>query len=216
MIWIALISMALLVFGSAVYFLDLPRSLWAMFGTVMALGLAGYALQGSPLQPGAPAAVGGKAAHNGEALVTARREMLDDGYPPSRFVTIADGFARKGQFADAAGLLQGAVAQNPGDSEAWLAMAIALVEHAEGQVSPAALDAFSRAIETRSDSPAPGYFLGIAYLRAGDPLRTRAIWGEMLARTPDDAPWRGDLQFRIARLDELLAASGAADQPPLP
>ncbi len=207
MSWLLLIALAVITFGIAAYFLDLPRQVWAIFGTALALGMAGYALQGSPQQPGAPASLAARQSDNDEALVDARRAMFDDGFPPSRYVTISDGFARKGQFEDAAGLLKGAIKQNPKDAEAWLAMGLAMVEHADGQVSPAALEAFSRAIEARPNHPGPAYFLGIAYLRSGDPLRTRAIWAEMLARTPEDAPWREDLAMRLARLDQALAAT---------
>ncbi len=206
MSWLLLIALAVSAFGMAAYFLDLPRQVWATFGTALALGMAGYALQGSPQQPGAPANLAGLQSDNDEALVDARRAMFDEGFPPSRYVTISDGFARKGQFEDAAGLLKGAVEQNPKDAEAWLAMGLAMVEHSDGQVSPAALEAFSRSIEARPNHPGPGYFLGFAYLRAGDPLRTRAIWAEMLARTPEDAPWREELEMRLERLDQALAA----------
>jgi predicted Zn-dependent protease len=50
---------------------------------------------------------------------------------------IADALMRHGDYADAATRLRGAVDKDPRDSAAWLAMASALVGHADGSLSPA-------------------------------------------------------------------------------
>ena len=83
----------------------------------------------------------------------------------------------------------------------------ALVEHAGGRLTPAALHAYGQAQRRAPDSAAPGYFLGLAYLRSGEPQRTREVWAELLANAPSDAAWRPAMAERLARLDMLLAAS---------
>ena len=62
------------------------------------------------------------AAEDGSALVAARHSFAE-GAPQSNFAIISDGFARRGDYAKAAGILRGAVRENPEDSDAWLAMA---------------------------------------------------------------------------------------------
>ncbi|WP_435202283.1 tetratricopeptide repeat protein [Qipengyuania sp. 902] len=211
MSWLPILLLALLTFVGAILLLKLPRSVWALFGAALLFGLAGYAIQGSPGQAGAPrAATGGEAAQSGEAMVQARREFYAEGVLPSRFVVTADAFARRGQFDQSARFLSNALAENPNDSEAWLALGNSLVEHAEGQLTPAALNAYERADAVARGNPAPTYFLGLAWLRAGDPQRTRELWVELLVDAPENADWRPLLADRIARLDSLLGASDAA------
>ena len=127
-----------------------------------------------------------------------------------RFVITADGFTRRGQYADAANFLRNAVSENPGDGEAWVALGNVLVEHAEGQPTAAALYAYSRAEALLPANPAPAYFLGLSLLRAGRPGETRALWAELLASAPGDAPWREALAERLARLDAMLGTAPEA------
>ncbi len=204
MIWLTVLALAALAFAGAVFLLRLPRTLWMLFAAALLFGLAGYALQGSPQQPAAPASPRPQTSETGTLLVEARREFYPEGRLPSRFVVTSDAFARRGQFEQAANFLRNAVEENPADGEAWLALGNALVEHADGQLTAAALYAYSRAEEVQPDSPGPAYFLGLALLRAGQPGRTRALWSELLANAPDDAPWRPALAARLERLDAIL------------
>lgn len=194
-------------FAFAVLALRLPRGGWALLGAALLFGLAGYALEGAPGQAGAPKAAAAPRAQGGTELVEARRAIYGPA-PPSRFVTVADGFARRGQYTDAAGILRGALAENPNDQEAWLALANALTEAAQGQLTPAALYAYERAERADPASPGPGFFLGVALIRSGRPVEARAVWAGMLERAPADAAWRPGLEERLARLDALIAEGG--------
>lgn len=207
MSFLPIILLAAATFALAVLALRLPRTGWALFGAALLFGLAGYALQGSPGQAGAPKGPTSEAADAGVALVDARRELFGPA-PPSRFVTLADGFARRGQFADAAGILRGSLEQNPDDAEAWLALANALVENAEGQLTPAAVYAFNRAERVDPANPGPGFFLGVALINSGRPVEARQLWADMLERAPAESPWREGLEERLARLDVLIAQMG--------
>ncbi len=207
MSFIPLILLALAAFAIGALALRLPRSGWALFGAALLFGLAGYALQGSPGQAGAPKVATTGAADAGVALVEARRELFGPA-PPSHFVIVADGFSRRGQHADAAGILRGSLDQNPDDPEAWLALANALVENAEGRLTPAAIYAFSRAEQADPASPGPGFFLGVALINSGRPAEARGLWAGMLERAPADAPWREGLEQRLERLDGLIAQMG--------
>ena len=216
MSWLAIVALAGLAFGGAAYALGLPRPMWMLFAAALLFGLAGYALQGSPGQPAAPAKGPVQAIETGELLVEARREFYPEGRLPSRFVVTADAFARRGQFEQAVNFLRNAVEENPADGEAWLALGNALVEHADGQLTAAALYAYSRAEEAQPANPAPTYFLGLALLRAGQPGQTRALWSELLEKAPEDAAWRPALAARLERLDDMLDLAMDGALPPEP
>lgn len=205
MTWLPILALAALTFLVAAFVFRLPRSGWAMFGAVLMFGLAGYALQGSPDMPSAPKSAEAEDAGSGEAMVDARRALFDPAQPKPHYLTVSDGFARRGKYERAANILRSGLADNPGHGEGWLALGNALVEHAGGQVTPASLYSFGKAEETLPGHPGPAYFLGFALIRSGQPMRARAVWSDLLENSPPDAPWRADLAERIAQLDELIA-----------
>ena len=205
MTWLAIMAVAALAFVAAAVLLRLPRGGYTLLGAALLFGLAGYALQGSPGVPAAPGKPAADAGATGEMMVQARREFFDPAIPPSRFLITSDAYARRGDQLRAAAFAQSAARENPGDVEAWTALGNALSEHASGQLTPAALYAYGQAERRAPGSPAPDYFLGLALLRGGQPQRARAIWSDLLAGTPADAPWRPVLAERLARLDGLLA-----------
>ncbi len=207
MTFIPILLLAAAAFAFAVVALRLPRSAWALMGAALLFGLTGYALQGSPGQAGSPKIATSDLASEAEELVEARRAIYGPA-PPSRFVTVADGFARRGQFADAAGILRASVDKNPNDPEAWLALANALVEQADGQITPAAAFAYDRAERADPGQPGPGFFLGVALIRSGRLMQARALWADMLDKAPAGAAWRDGLKERLDRLDVLIAQAG--------
>lgn len=213
MSWLPVIGLAVLAMLVAVFVLKLPRAGWTLLGASLLFGLTGYAAQGSPEQPSSPTEGRAKAPVEGELLVTARREFFPDSQLPSRWVVTADAFARRGDFTNAANLYRNAVKEHPRDTEAWLALGIALIEHADGGVTPAAIQALERAGDLAPTNAAPRYFLGLAWLRAGEPVRTHQLWTEALEAAPKDAEWREALQMRLERLEELMKAAAAAQSP---
>lgn len=204
MSWLPILALAALAFAAAVFVLRLPKAGYTLLGAALLFGLAGYALQGSPGAPASPGQPSADARQAGELLVEARREFFDPAILPSRFLITSDAYARRGDHLGAAGFAESAARENPNDVEAWTALGNALSEHAGGLLTPAALYAYGQAERRAPGSPAPGYFLGLAMLRSGQPGRTRAIWAELLAAAPADAPWRPVLAERLARLDALM------------
>lgn len=213
MIWALILLLAGLAFALAAFALRLPKAGWSLFGAALLFGLAGYALQGSPELPAAPAAKRSYAPQAGTMLVEARRNFYGAERLPSRHVLTSDAFARQGRWNDAASFLTNAVGENPGDGEAWLALGNALVEVAEGRMTPAAETAYNRAALTSGDNVAPAFFYGLAMLRGGDPAATRALWAEVLAKSPEEAPGREMLADRLTKLDALIARIEASDSP---
>jgi cytochrome c-type biogenesis protein CcmH len=203
--WLAVGALALAAFALAVLALRLPRRGFTLFGAALIFGLAGYAWQGSPGRASAPKAPAVAASGQGEAMVEGRSALFDRTSPPPDYLLTSDAYARRGQFADAAGLLRGGLESNPRDQESWLALGMALVGHADGAVTPAAVQAFSRAKAIDPAHPGAEYFLGFAYLQSGEVRAARSIWAGLLANSPPDAPWREGLEAEVARLDDMIA-----------
>jgi cytochrome c-type biogenesis protein CcmH len=213
MSWFPIIALAIITFGFAVIALRMEKRGWTLFAAVMVFGLAGYATQGDPALPAAPKQASVEAAQSGEAMVEARRALFGNERPPANYLITSDAFARKGQFETAASALRKGVSDNPGDAEGWLALANALVEHTNGELTPAALYAYGRADAAAPDHPGTPYFLGIAFLRSGQPGQARRIWADMVEDAPADAPWREEMAVRLERLDAMLAQSGVQGPP---
>jgi cytochrome c-type biogenesis protein CcmH len=213
--WAVAIALAFAAFAMLVWVFKAPRQGWEALGAALLVGLAGFAFQASPAQPGAPKLPEQRADTAGKALVEARRQLATEGgsVASNRWVVIADALARNGQYGDAAGVVLGAVEQEPGNAEAWLALANNLTAHAEGNLTPAALYAYGRAGQASPQDPGPPFFLGLALASSGKLVEGRALWADLLDRSPADAPWRDDLQARLERLDAFIAAqSGGAAQ----
>ncbi|QUL39106.1 tetratricopeptide repeat protein [Erythrobacter sp. JK5] len=203
--WLIVGVLALAALALAVIVLRLPREGWSLFAAALVFGLAGYAWQGSPGQPGSPKPEQARAQQSGEEMVMARRQLFDETVPKPNYLVTSDAFARRGQFGDAAGLLRKGLTDNPRHLEGWLALGIALVGHADGTVTPAARFAYERAIAIDPANPSPEFFLGFAYLRSGEVREARATWAALLEKSPEDAPWRADLERRVAGLDQMIA-----------
>jgi cytochrome c-type biogenesis protein CcmH len=203
--WLAIGALALAAYAVAVLVLRLPREGFTLFGAVLVFGLAGYAWQGAPGQPSAAKQPTAAASNQGEAMVEGRAALFERTLPPPDYLVTSDAFARRGQFADAAGLLQRGLAENPRDLESWLALGLALVGHADGFVTPAAVQAFGRAKAIDPEHPGAEYFLGFAYLQSGEIRAARNVWAGLVERSPPDAPWREGLEAEVARLDDMIA-----------
>ena len=203
--WLAVAALALAAFALAVLVLRLPREGMALFGAALVFGLAGYAWQGSPGQPAAPKPEMRKSSQQGEAMVEGRAALFDRTLPPPAYLLTSDAFARQGQFADAAGLLQQGLRDNPRDIESWLALGMALVGHADGFVTPAAVQAFARARAIDPAHPGADYILGYAYYQSGEIIAARNVWQGLIERSPPDAPWLEGLSAEVARLDDMIA-----------
>lgn len=203
--WLAVGALALAAFAFAVLVLKLPREGLTLFGAVLVFGIAGYAWQGSPGLASAPKPPAVKEGAQGEAMVEGRSALFDRTKPLPAYLITSDAFARQGRFGDAAALLQKGLTDNPRDQEGWLALAMALVGHADGFVTPAAVQAFARAEAIDPRHPGAAYFLGNAYLQSGEVVAARNVWKGLVDRSPADAPWREGLAAEVARLDDMIA-----------
>lgn len=210
--WGIVLGLALVSFGLITFVFKAPRKGWEAIGAALLLGIAGFATQARIDLAGASKAAAESPQASGAALVQARKELAGQGQGTAvganQWMVIADAMTRNGQFGEAASIVAGAVERDPRNADAWLALGNDLVGHAEGALSPAALYAYRRAAAADPNHPGPPFFLGLALAANGRLAEGRAMWADLLARAPKDAPWRADLEQRLARLDAFIKDQG--------
>ncbi len=211
MTWAIILLIAAAAFGIMAFVLKMPRAGWELTGAALLVGIAGYALQGAPSLPGSPKApVENKRAAD-EALLKQRQQMGAGFAKGQSWMILADGLARQGQFGAAAEVLRKGTQQFPQDADMWVSLGNALVGHSDGVISPAAQFAFQRAANIDPAHPGPPFFMGLALAQSGRLPEARAMWAELLARSPQDAPYRADLAARVQRIDSMMAMQSGAE-----
>ncbi|MGF7154196.1 tetratricopeptide repeat protein [Novosphingobium gossypii] len=210
MTWIFVIGLAVIVAVVLIFVLKVPRGAREAVASALLLGIAGYVTQGSPSLAGAPRDATEPPSADPAALVEMRAKVTNSGIPTgNRWIVISDGLARNGRYGDAAEVLRGAISDDPKNAEAWLALANALVAHADNSLTPPALYAYRRAIDAEPDAPGARFFLGLAYAREGRLPEARALWLEVVKNAPEDAPYRLPLAQQLMKLDEAIAPEKA-------
>ncbi|RKF21990.1 tetratricopeptide repeat protein [Altericroceibacterium spongiae] len=205
MSWILAIGLALMSFVAMIFLFHLPRMVWSAILAALMLGLAGYAFQGHPNERGYPSPYRDIAPEDGWALVEARKEVIGEAHQSANnHMLVADALMRKGQYANAAAVLERLVQDNPNDVEGWVALGNALVEQAEGHLTPAAIVSFEHAQKVDPENLAPAFFIGATHLRQGELIEGRKTWAQALEKASEKTWWRNELQMRLDRLDELL------------
>ena len=121
------------------------------------------------------------------------------------WLILADALTRQGQYGAASDVLRSAIAKTPQDANLWVALGNALVGHTQGIITPAAQFAFQKAADIAPDHPGPPFFMGLALAQTGRLAEARTLWAQLLARSPADAPYRADLQERVARIESMMA-----------
>ena len=92
------------------------------------------------------------------------------------------------------------VAAQPDDPDALSALGEALTLEADGTVTPAAVEAFTKALAAQPDDPRALYYLGLHEAQTGDSRAALARWQELEAKSPPDAPFLPMLRAEIARV----------------
>lgn len=205
MTWVFILLIAVAVWGIMAFVLKLPRTGWEIAGAALLFGISGYALQGHPGQPGAPQAPVENAKLADQTLIKQRQEMGSAFGQGQSWLILADALTRQGQYGAAADVLRSAIAKSPQDADLWVALGNALVGHTSGVITPAAQFAFQKAANIAPDHPGPPFFMGLALAQGGRLAEARTLWAQLLERSPADAPYRADLQQRLAQLDSMLA-----------
>lgn len=163
----------------------------------LAIGCAGYAIQGRPELQGSPSDA--EARTIPVPLTAARQAMMGRFIAADTWSTIAESYAARGQTKDAVGVMRSAVRARPTDYAMWVGLGNTLSDHAQ-TLTPAARFAFARAAQLAPNHPAPRFFLGLALARSGQSEQALAMWRDVLAEAPADASWRAYVEDGVLML----------------
>ena len=194
--WLTLISLVALSLG-LLWLLRVRGGLLTASAAALLLGASGYALQGRPDMPAAPAQ--GSEGRDIFPLTEARHAFFGYFTSAESWLRISEALARDGKSEDAVGILQNAVKRYPGDPQLWIGLGNALVDHARGLTPPAEL-AYKRAAQLAPGHPAAPFFYGLALARSGDRPAAVQMWQQILKTAPANAEWRPLVEQGVAAL----------------
>ncbi|TFU01121.1 cytochrome C biogenesis protein [Polymorphobacter arshaanensis] len=174
----------------------------------LTLGVVGYLVAGRPDLPAVPAPRPEADRDSTTEFEASRQALLANSGDVGAWLTFADALTREGRTEDAIDGLQVALKAMPNDADLWVGLGQAMMMHAGGMVTPAARLAFDNAGKLAPENPAPRYFLGLAWLQAGDAKSALREWQALRAVAPPNAPWLPDLDARIKAVTAMIAAGG--------
>lgn len=201
--WLVFVGLAALA-GVALWRLAFARALWMFAAAALMLAAAGYAWQGQPRIPAAPARPAADTPPVDDERIALRDAMFGRFGGDSAYAVAGDGMLRAGVPDAAVRAALGGIEQYPDSLMLWTELGSVLAIR-DRSLSPAATFAFRRAAALNPAHPAPPFFLGLAQVRAGDFQAARQSWVRALALTPPSVRYRQDIATRLALLDRLLA-----------
>jgi tetratricopeptide (TPR) repeat protein len=205
---------ALAVIGAATFgamvLLRLPRLLWSFAGAALFLGAAGYAWQGRPAFAAAPAKPTVDPIAVEPEAVMFRERLMGRFTADAAYLIASDAMLRAGDRRAAARVVLGGVRAIPRSYILWTQLGSNLAMLDGDQMSPAAKLAFGRAFLLAPEHPAPPYYAGLAYVRAGDLPAARRLWLRAVALSPEGADYRRSIATQLLLLDRYMAAMDRA------
>jgi len=182
---------------------------WALLGAalLLAAGSIGYNIyegSGGSAAPEAPA--DGTATI--EELRAAAEASTDDAGP---WGDLAFAYFSQGEYAEAAAAYRRALAIAPDEAVLWSALGETLVlGSARDPLPPEALEAFNKALALDASDPRARYFLAAKKDIDKDHEGAIAAWLDLLADSPQGAPWETDLVRTIEQVGQVNQIDVAA------
>ncbi len=183
-VWLIVIGAAA---AGALALLGVGRGFWSLVGAALMLGATGYALQGRPGEAGSPAEANAERIEIDPGIVKLRGAMMGNFTAETPYLAASDAMLRSGAPDAAAAVMLGGIRKMP--------------------------NAFRRAMALAPKHPGPPFFLGLAYVRAGEFAEARPFWARALDLTPGDASYRPEIAVRLMLLDRFLAVANGEQAP---
>ena len=203
--WIALGLLSILTLLVLVLCVRSSKGLWQVTAATVLLGMTGYALQGRPSLPPAPAQPLEASAAGATQLVEIRADMDQSFGSAQRWLVTADSFAKQGDYPLSASYIQSGLRADPQNADLWSALGLQLMLASEGQMSPPAQLAFDKARAIRPKYPAPYYFAGLARLFAGDLDGAIVLWEKTISLATPNAKWKPRIESQLQAAKALQA-----------
>ncbi len=211
--WLYFLIAAALTGGLLWRFGKLGRGGLELAGAALMLALAGYAWQSNPDAAGNPVQAVDQTAPS-DVPVALRNERQGNILTENQWLALADALISAGKTQAAVSILSEGTKRAPTNPDIWVGLGNALTVHNSGQLSPAASYAFEKAAQIAPNHPGPPFFLGLGLAQAGKIDEAGEVWRGLLSRAPADAPWRADLETRLAQINQLPRTANPALPPP--
>lgn len=202
--WLIILILALLTFAGLWYFVR-DKAAVQLLGAALLIALAGYAWQGRPGLAGRPKAPAERQQVAESEFASMRQNLLGRFDRAAAWLTMAEGFQRRGDTRTGVEIIQAGLRDSPQDADLWVGLGNALVVHANGMMSPAAQLAFQRAARIAPDHPGPAFFYGLALAQGGNFAEAERVWRQLLASAPPSATYRATIEERLRAIDEARA-----------
>lgn len=211
--WLLFLIVAALTGGLLWRFGKLGRGGLELTGAALMLALAGYAWQGNPAAAGNPVRAVEQDGGESDAPVALRNAGVGDLNAENQWLALADALIKAGKTRAAVSILSEGTRKAPGNADVWVGLGNALTVHNQGQMSPSSSFAFEKAAQIAPNHPGPPFFLGLGLAQAGKIDEAGEVWRGLLSRAPADAPWKADLETRLAQMGQSPSESQQASQP---
>ncbi|MBL8644397.1 MAG: c-type cytochrome biogenesis protein CcmI [Rhodospirillaceae bacterium] len=120
---------------------------------------------------------------------------------------LARSYRQMERYGEALEAYRHVLALNPPDAEAYANYGEMSVTVAGGTVNDDAREAFTNALQRDRSDPRSRFYLGLAAAQSGDAKAAIAIWRDLTADAPPDAPWlemvRGQM-FQVAQSAAIM------------
>ena len=180
---------------------------------VPALAVAAYLSVGQPLVPAsAPGAV--TASHDQDEAQIAQMvaqlaaKVAANPNDAQGLTLLARTYRQLGRFADAVATYKKLTAVQP-DADTFAGLGEAMTAAAGGDVTAEAHAAFYKALTLDRNEPRARFYLGLEFALKGDAKTAIAIWRDLAASSPPEAPW-----VPVVR-EEMTKVAQAAGIPPM-
>tara|TARA_R110002096_G_scaffold248169_5_gene440635 strand:+ start:1513 stop:2343 length:831 start_codon:yes stop_codon:yes gene_type:complete len=124
------------------------------------------------------------------------------------WAVLGQSYLSLGRYGDAAHAFEQAINIVPDSAFLFASLGQALLFDANGNMTPAAREAFARALDIDASDVRSRFFMAEALYQSGEVEAALAAWQALLAASPDDAAYRGMIEARLNALTPAPEGSG--------
>jgi cytochrome c-type biogenesis protein CcmH len=135
------------------------------------------------------------------------------GVPAAPFVAGAKPPAEQLDVAQLVAQARARVVAEPNSADAQSALGEALTLEADGTITPAAVEAFNKALALQPGDARSLYYLGLHDAQSGDSAAALKRWQELEARSPPNAPFLPMLRAEMARVAQAAGLPAGTTMP---